>query len=158
MGHTCQVFLDGALTVVDMEVGVHEPNRALVVTMDNAAARQAQPNPLVNYMNVRMEIEEGESLVLEGRPPEAPYWGVQFCDRWMSAPGGRRTGWLNNKTTVLETDGSYRVVVGPEDPGVPNWIDTTGHRRGGLLWRFVSGADVPEAATVRVVRTSDLHD
>ena len=77
-----------AMAVVDEAGGVRVPNRAVVVTMENAAARQLQPNPLVNYMNIRMEIEEGESLVVEGRSPAAPYWGVQFCDRWMSAPGG----------------------------------------------------------------------
>lgn len=108
-------------------------------------------------MNVRMELSEGESLVVEGRPPGAPYWGVQFCDRWMSAPGGRRTGWLNDSQVELEPNGRYRVVVGPEDPGVPNWIDTSSHRRGGLLWRFASGESVPEAATVRVIRTSELR-
>jgi hypothetical protein len=43
-------------------------------------------------------------------------------------------------------DGSYRAIVGPEYPGVENWIDTTGHTRGGLLWRFVSGDAVPGAA------------
>ena len=125
--------------------------------MENAAARQAQPNPLVNYMNIRMELGEGESLLIEGRPPKAPYWSVAFCDYWMSNPGGRTTGWLNDSTVALEPDGGYRVVVGPEDPGVKNWIDTTGHTRGGLLWRFVSGDTVPEAAKVSVVKTSELH-
>jgi hypothetical protein len=146
-----------AMAVVDEAGGVRAPNQAVVVTMENAAARQVQPNPLVNYVNIRMELEEGESLVVEGRPPEAPYWGVQFCDRWMSAPGGRRTGWLNDSNVYLEPDGRYRIIVGPEDPGVANWIDTTGHRRGGLLWRFVSGEKVPEAPTVRVAQTSELR-
>jgi hypothetical protein len=152
-----------AMAVVDEAGGVRAPNQAVVVTMENAAARQLQPNPLVNYMtlvnymNIRMELGEGESLVVEGRPPETLYWVVQFCDLWMSAPGGRNTGWLNDSQVALEPDGRYRIVVGPEDPGVPNWIDTTGHHRGGLLWRFVSGEHVPEAATVHVVRTRELR-
>jgi hypothetical protein len=125
--------------------------------MEHAAARQAQPNPLVNYVNIPLELEEGESLVIEGRPPETLYWMMQFCDPWMSAPGGRRTGWLNDSQVELETDGRYRIVVGPEDPGVRNWVDTTGHRRGALLGRFVSGENVPETPTVRVVRTSELR-
>ena len=132
-------------------------NQPVVVTMEHAAARQAQPNPLVNYVNIRMELGEGESLVIEGRPPEALYWVVQFCDPWMSAPGGRHTGWLNDSQVDLGPDGRYRIVVGPEDPGVPNWVDTTGHRRGGLLWRFVSGDNLPEPPSVRVVATSELR-
>jgi hypothetical protein len=75
----------------------------------------------------------------------------------MSAPGGRSTGWLNDSQVALEPDGSSRIIAGPEDPGLPNWIDTTGHQRGGLLWRFVSGENVPEAPTVRVVQTSQLR-
>ena len=75
----------------------------------------------------------------------------------MSARGGRRTGWLNDSQVELEPDGSYRIVVGPEDAGVANWVDTTGHRRGALLWRFVSGENVPETPTVHVVRTSELR-
>jgi hypothetical protein len=146
-----------AIGMVNLAYGVFGSNEAVVVTMEHAAARQAQPNPLVNYVNIPMELEEGESLVIEGRPPESRYWVMQFCDRWMSAPGGRRTGWLNDGTVELDPDGRYRIVAGPEDPGVGNWIDTTGHRRGALLARFVSGENVPEAPSVRVVRTSDLR-
>jgi hypothetical protein len=146
-----------AIGRVNLAYGVLGPNRAVVVTMEHAAARQAQPNPLVNYVNIPLELEEGESLVIEGRPPETLYWMMQFCDPWMSAPGGRRTGWLNDSQVELETDGRYRIVVGPEDPGVRNWVDTTGHRRGALLGRFVSGENVPETPTVRVVRTSELR-
>lgn len=58
---------------------------------------------------------------------------------------------------ALEPDGSYRIVVGPQDPGVPNWIDTTEHHRGALLWRFVSGDAVPKAPTVEVVETAELR-
>jgi hypothetical protein len=146
-----------AIGMVNLAYGVFGSNQAVVVTMEHAAARQAQPNPLVNYVNIPMELDEGETLVVEGLPPETLYWVVQFCDTWMSAPGGRRTGWLNDSQVALEPDGRYRIVAGPHDPGVPNWIDTTGHRRGALLWRFVSGENVPEAPTVRVVRTSELR-
>ena len=146
-----------AIRMVHLASGVLGANKPVVVTMENAAARQTQPNPLVNYMNTHMELGEGESLVVEGRPPEALYWMVQFCDAWMSAPGGRRTGWLNDSQVELEPDGRYRIVFGPEDPGVPNWVDTTGHHRGSLLWRFVSGENMPEEPTVSVVRTSELR-
>jgi hypothetical protein len=146
-----------AVGIVNLAYGVFGPNQAVVVTMERAAARQTQPNPLVNYLTVGMEIEEGESLVIEGRAPPSRYWVMQFCDRWMSAPGGRQTGWLNDGTAHVDADGRYRVVVGPEDPGVANWIDSTGHRRGTILGRFVSGDEVPETPEVRVVRTSELR-
>jgi hypothetical protein len=146
-----------AQRIVDAAKGVIRANQPVVVTMDQAAARQAQPNPLVNYMNIRVDLEEGESLLIEGKPPDSLYWVVQFCDRWMSAPGGHHTGWLNDASVELEPDGGYRIVVGPTDPGTRNWIDTTGHTRGGLLWRFVSGENLPAKPTVRRVATTDLE-
>jgi len=57
----------------------------------------------------------------------------------------------------IEPDGRCRIVTGPEDPGVANWIDTSEHRRGILLGRFASEESVSEAPTVSVVRTSDLR-
>lgn len=80
---------------------------------------------------------------------------IQFCDGLMSAPGGRTTGWLNDGQVEFEPDGGYRIVVGPERDA-DNWIDTSGHRRGALLWRFVFGENVPEVPSVRRVRTSEL--
>ena len=39
------------------------------------------------------------------------------------------------------------MVVAHRDPGVPNWIDTEGRRRGMLVYRFVRapGAAAPRA-------------
>ena len=31
---------------------------------------------------------------------------------------------------VLDDDGGYEVILGPDDPGHPNWIDTAGLRDG----------------------------
>jgi hypothetical protein len=144
--------------IVNLAHGVLGANQAVVVTMETAAARQAQPNPLVNYVNLPMELEKGESLVIEGTVPPSRYWVMQFCDRFMSAPGGRRTGWLNDGIAEVDASGRYRIIVGPEDPGIPNWIDSTGHRRGTVLGRFVSGEAVPDTPEVQVVRTADLRE
>ena len=31
---------------------------------------------------------------------------------------------------VLDDEGRYEVVIGPDDPGHPNWIDTAGLTEG----------------------------
>jgi len=28
-------------------------------------------------------------------------------------------------------------VIAHEDPGVPNWLDTGGHREGTIFWRYL---------------------
>ena len=35
-----------------------------------------------------------------------------------------------------DPDGVFRVVVAHRDPGVPNWLDTTGHAEGFLTPRW----------------------
>ena len=48
--------------------------------------------------------------------------------------------------------------MGPEHPGVRNGIDTTGHRSGTVLGRFVSGGACAETPEVRVVRSTELRE
>ncbi len=63
---------------------------------------------------------------------------------------------INKHTAHYEPDGSVRLVIAHRDPGVPNWMDTSGHRHGamGLRWNQAK-ADVEP--TVRVVPLSELR-
>ena len=44
------------------------------------------------------------------------------------------------------------VVIAHEDPGVPNWLTTAGHRHGGFGWRWNQPEYdvVPETAVVKL--------
>jgi hypothetical protein len=46
-------------------------------------------------------------------------------------------------------------VIARRDPGVPNWLDTAGHARGGLALRWVGAESIPHT-TGRVVPLRDL--
>jgi hypothetical protein len=48
----------------------------------------------------------------------------------------QRTGSLNKAQSVANRDGSYTYVVSAVDPGVHNWIDTSGTREGILTLRW----------------------
>jgi len=48
-----------------------------------------------------------------------------------------------------------RLVVAHADPGVPNWIETTDHRRGSIYPRWVGAKQHPEPTT-RVVKLREL--
>jgi hypothetical protein len=63
---------------------------------------------------------------------------------------------VNKHTAKLEPDGSVRVVVAHEDPGLPNWITTAGHAQGTMCLRWVRAAEHPVPAT-RVVKLADLR-
>jgi hypothetical protein len=95
-----------------------------------------------------------EALVMTGRWPECAFANVSVWTRYLQTyeyayrPGGR-----NRANTTLEPDGSYRIVIAHEDPGVPNWIDTGGRQFGLVFWRFFlpEGDVETPAATVAPV-------
>lgn len=51
---------------------------------------------------------------------------------------------LNRRQAVLDADGGLRVVIGATDPGVPNWLDTTGHEFGALQFRWTGTPTAPD--------------
>ena len=64
---------------------------------------------------------------------------------------------INNFSATPAEDGSVTIVVAEQDPGLPNWIATLGHRRGLMAFRFARLGEqpVPEVAT-RVVPIASL--
>jgi hypothetical protein len=83
-------------------------------------------------------VMPGEALVIEGRwPRKARFANVVLWNRFMQTYDyAHRRVSLNRKQTKLERDGSFRIVIAHEDPGVPNWIDTEGRVSGLVFWRF----------------------
>ena len=57
---------------------------------------------------------------------------------------------LNRHQAVIDDDGVLRVVVATTDPGVHNWLDTTGHRVRVAPVPLVGGPRVPEVSVERV--------
>jgi hypothetical protein len=64
---------------------------------------------------------------------------------------------LNRTQAVIDDDGVLRMVVAVDDPGVANWLDTTGHRLGVLQLRWTGTPGAPNS-TVRVVPLNALSD
>jgi hypothetical protein len=63
---------------------------------------------------------------------------------------------LNSEQMVTGSDGSYRIVISAEDPKVPNWLDTAGHRRGTIFWRFLLPDSQPVTPRCRVMPVGDV--
>jgi hypothetical protein len=98
-------------------------------------------------------LEPDEALVIEGRSPRCTYWGAQVWNRYMQSLDYRyhRVS-LNHSQVRLEVDGSFRLVVAHRDPGMPNWIETAGHREGVVFCRWLQAETFPEQPSSRVVR------
>lgn len=68
---------------------------------------------------------------------DAPYQGFQLGSMWYVS-----LDYINHQTSLTaeqaraDPDGKIRYVVGERDPGLANWIECTGHRRGYLQIRW----------------------
>jgi hypothetical protein len=78
-----------------------------------------------------------QALVMRGRWPACRSANVDLWNRFQQTYDyANRQVTLNRKQTRLEPDGSFRIVIAHEDPGVPNWLDTEGRPFGMVFWRF----------------------
>ena len=90
------------------------------------------------YAGGVFELEPDEALIIESRIPEPPqYIGFHLGNLWgESLDYANRQTSLNGFQVEPDSDGVLRYVVAHRDPGVPNWLDTTGHREGFLTPRW----------------------
>jgi hypothetical protein len=72
--------------------------------------------------------------------------GFQVANLWgESIEYANQVGSLNGHQLSVDADGVIRIVLAHTDPGVPNWIDTSGHREGFMSPRWAySEAPAPE--------------
>lgn len=122
---------------------------------DKAFAAGGDPN--IAYYHSYWELAPEEALVIEATPPECDYWNFQLSNHWLESLDYRYFRiHLNPHSAVMREDGSVRVVVAHEDPGVDNWLETCGHARGTMCWRWIGAARHPRPST-RVVKLSELE-
>ena len=119
---------------------------------------RSHSNPEMTYHGGRWVLGDGEALVVTVHEPmtEFLYWGLTTATGWMESLDYRYTTTnLNNRTARRSEDGSWRLVISPTDPGVPNWIDTQGRRQGYMIVRWVL-ADDPPHPTCELVPLASL--
>jgi hypothetical protein len=62
---------------------------------------------------------------------------------------------LNDQQIRIDDDGRFRVAIAHDDPGIQNWLDTSGHRNGLVAYRWVRSDDAP-APAAKVVKLADV--
>jgi hypothetical protein len=104
------------------------------------AVAQGDPNTTYHYSYWELEEDEVYTVALEP-PKEFDYWNFQIGNHWLeSFDYLHYDTHVNHETAVAEDDGTVRIHISAQDPGLPNWLDTAGHRRGTLALRWI-GAD-----------------
>jgi hypothetical protein len=111
------------------------------------------------YSMAPFVIGPDQTLVMTGRWPEdCRCANVCLWNRHMQTFDylNRRVS-LNRKQTRLEPDGSFRIVIAHEDPGVPNWLDTEGRPFGMVFWRYMLPEGEIERPRAEVVPLDQLR-
>jgi hypothetical protein len=110
------------------------------------------------YARCFYSLEPDEALVIEGTMTPCVYWGIQLWNPFMQSLDYRSHRCsVNQRTARIKSGDSFLVVVAAEDPGVPNWLDTAGHRDGAVFVRWLCAEAQPATPTTRVVRLADLR-
>jgi hypothetical protein len=104
------------------------------------------------------DLGPDEAMIVEATPSPAVYWSLHIGNFWWESLdyAARHTS-LNDSQAVLDSDGVFRTVVAHHDPGVPNWLDTMGHTKGPLLFRWVVAEHGP-ATTTKVIPFAEIRD
>jgi hypothetical protein len=105
------------------------------------------------------DLDDGEAMIVTvpaAGAGTAPYQGIQLGSMWYVS-----LDYLNHQTSLtadqarIDPDGMMRFVISEHDPGVANWLERTGHRRGYVqirwqrLTRDLTSDDGPEVSVVR---------
>ena len=112
----------------------------------NAAARETGGGQATNiYAGGVYELDPDEALVIESRVQVQPqYIGFSLSNLWgESHDFANHQSSLNGFQAEVDQDGALRWVIAHRDPGVPNWVDTTGHREGFMAPRWTYSETPP---------------
>jgi hypothetical protein len=83
------------------------------------------------------DLTGDQALVITLPVTDAPYLGFQLGSRWyISLDYTNHQTSLNGSQAQADPDGKIRIVVAEKNPGVTNWVETLGHRRGFLQFRW----------------------
>jgi hypothetical protein len=109
----------------------------------------------------QFQLKLDEALVVTLDTLGAKYVGFQLTDPWaISAEYIHHQGSLNNHQAVSNVDGTITYAIAARDPGVANWLDTSGLTDGffQIRWQKLSPTIDASGAvkSAKVVKIADL--
>lgn len=83
------------------------------------------------------DLAPDQALLITLPVTDAPYLGFQLGSRWyISLDYINHQTSLNGTQAQADPDGKIRIVVADTNPGITNWVETLGHTRGFLQFRW----------------------
>jgi hypothetical protein len=111
----------------------------LDIAVNTMVAPRLTPGGLsTQYSSVgHFDLRPDQALVITVPVTDAPYLGFQLGSLWyISLDYINHQTSLNNTQAQADPDGKVRIVVADQNPGVTNWVETLGHRKGFLQFRW----------------------
>ncbi|WP_210084563.1 DUF1214 domain-containing protein [Mycobacterium sp. OAE908] len=143
-------LLRGTVTAVIMALGLQmEAKYIKVATVDPTTGERRQPNVFTNptrnaeFLATQMQsagyfqLNDDQALVLTINPGDAGYFVVPVTNDWTITDNywDQQTS-LNISQAKKNADGTYTIVVSPQDPEIWNWVSTGGLNQGTISIRF----------------------
>ena len=114
--------------------------------------------PGIFYHRGAWDLNPGKALVVSGKVVDARYWNIQLYSRYLNSLDHRyRCVSLTGKRVKTESDGTFRLVLAAEDPGVPNWLDTEGRPFGMFVIRWLHPNSTPPLPMVTVTDLAEVR-
>lgn len=132
------------------------PVNTLTPPKSTPGGLESQRSSLGHY-----ELADDEALVVSvPECTDCSYQAIQIGSDWYASTDyeTHQTS-LTKAQSVTDPDGVMRYVISERDPGIANWLETTGHRTGPIMlrWQRLERELGPEdGPTVEKVRFSDL--
>jgi hypothetical protein len=134
-----------------------EPVNTLTAPQVTPGGLSSQYSSIGHY-----DLGEDEALVVTVPRAECAYQAIQVGSAWYIS-----TDYENHQTSLtaaqsqVDPDGMLRYVVSEQDPGLANWLETTGHSRGVMMlrWQRLSRAlTADDGPRVELVKVDELPD
>lgn len=106
------------------------------------------------------DLDDHQAMIVTVPASDAPYQGIQLGSMWYLS-----LDYINHQTSLtadqarIDSDGKIRFVISERNPGVVNWLERTGHRRGyvQIRWQRLSRELKPDdGPVVEVVDVDQL--
>jgi hypothetical protein len=143
---------DGQLAVEEGEHDEYTPDEVFEM-IDPKVVANNLPGPGIGYSGVSFKLADDEVILIEAKDVPCRYWSCQVFDHYLRAGDYRHHPVaINNRQTVYDEDGSFRLYAGCGNPGVKNWISTEGRRRGQVVLRtLLAETDLmPEMSVIKI--------
>ena len=109
------------------------------------------------YYEGAYDLADDEALITEVKVPESyRYWSIILTNDLYET-----TDWYNNQASlndtqgVVDSDGVFRTVISARDPGVHNWLDTSGYPSGAIQGRWFEASEKP-MPSIKKVKLADV--